>query len=313
MRTATTHTANRWSLVAAAGLIVFMAQLDATIVLVALPSIQDDLGASTAATQWVVLAYVVPLIALTLLSGRWVDVVGRRRALGVGSAGFALASGLAGLAPRMDLLIGARIGQGAMAALLLALAPVLAVEAVTPGARGRALGVVSTLAPLGALSGPLLGGQLVDVGAGRGSFSSTCRSRLRSRRSAGSNCRPRLGGARRTLHGWVRRHCSQAPRSRSCSRSRSPRRTACPPAGAAGGPCRAGRLASDRHEPTCPASGPCGRDDRAALALAAAYTALLLVQFLMPFYLIRTLGLSSASAGLVPGWPIRPPRCSSAR
>src|SRR5687767_12863876 len=124
LRPVTTPTANRWSLVVAAGLVVFMAQLDATIVLVALPSIQSDLGVSAAATQWVVLAYVVPLIALTLLSGRWIDVVGHRRALGIGTAGFALASALAGLAPRPDLLIGARIGQGAMAALLLALAPV---------------------------------------------------------------------------------------------------------------------------------------------------------------------------------------------
>jgi MFS family permease len=300
LRPVTTPTANRWSLVVAAGLVVFMAQLDATIVLVALPSIQSDLGVSAAATQWVVLAYVVPLIALTLLSGRWIDVVGHRRALGIGTAGFALASALAGLAPRPDLLIGARIGQGAMAALLLALAPVLAVEAVTPGAKGRALGVVSTLAPLGAVSGPLLGGQLVDaVGwpwiflvnvpvavavAALGGTQLPAEGRWRMPHPAWLGEAALLGGAATasllaltltTTHGvagllallvvpavlavWGRTDTSRPVR----------------------------RLVR--------ADGMTGPH----LALAAAYTALLLVQFLAPFYLARTLGLSGASAGLV--------------
>src|SRR3954447_20758162 len=142
-----------------------MAQLDTTIVTVALPSIQVALGAAPTLAEWVMLGYVVPLLALTLLSGRWVGSVGVSRGLTGGCAGFAAASVAAGLAPDAAVLIAARVLQGAAAALLLAAAPVAATEAVDEAKRGRALGVVSTLAPLaplGAVSGPVLGGLLVD-------------------------------------------------------------------------------------------------------------------------------------------------------
>jgi MFS family permease len=149
--------------VVAAGLAIFMAQLDATIVMVALPSIQRGLGVAPAAAEWVVLGYLVPLIGLSLMGGRWVDVVGQRAALTVGSIGFAVASVAAGAAPGITTLIAARVAQGAFGAVLLAVAPVLAVSAVVESARSRALAVVSTLAPLGAMSGPAAGGVLVDT------------------------------------------------------------------------------------------------------------------------------------------------------
>ena len=148
--------------VVAAGLLIFMAQLDVTIVQVALPSIEAGFGASTALSQWVVLAYLVPLIGLSLLGGRWLDAIGQRDALRVSVVGFAAASVAAGLAPGMGWLIAARTVQGAFAALLLAVAPTAAVKAVDEAARGRALAVVSTVAPLGAITGPALGGALVE-------------------------------------------------------------------------------------------------------------------------------------------------------
>lgn len=152
---------NGW-LVCTAGLLIYMAQLDTTIVHVALPAIEIGLGTRTVLTQWVVLGYLVPLVGLTLLSGRWLDTVGHRAALAAGAAGFALTSVVAGLAPHIAWLVAARLGQGIFAAVLLALAPVLAVQAVRPEARGRALAVVGALAPLGAMSGPVAGGFLVD-------------------------------------------------------------------------------------------------------------------------------------------------------
>ncbi|MHA6628091.1 MFS transporter [Pseudonocardia sichuanensis] len=153
----------RWSLVVAAGLVIFMAQLDATIVMVALPTIQRSLGVVPAAAEWVVLGYLVPLIGLSLTGGRWVDLVGQRSALAVGSIGFALAGAAAGAASEITMLIAARAVQGAFGALLLALAPVLAVSAIGEAARSRALAVVSVLAPLGAMSGPAAGGVLVET------------------------------------------------------------------------------------------------------------------------------------------------------
>ncbi|WP_456319978.1 MFS transporter [Plantactinospora alkalitolerans] len=153
---------DRWVLVGAAGLAVFMASLDMSIVNIALPAIQQDLGTRASVTEWVVLGYLLPLIALALPSGRWLDGVGRRPALVFSVAGFAVASVACGLAPGIEALIAARVLQGAFGAVLLALIPALATTAVRPQARGRAMGVVTTVGPLGLVSGPALGGLLVQ-------------------------------------------------------------------------------------------------------------------------------------------------------
>jgi EmrB/QacA subfamily drug resistance transporter len=157
-----TGESNRWWLVAAAGLVVFMAALDSTAVNVALPAIERDLGTRTSVTQWVVLGYLLPLIALALPAGRWLDRVGKRAALVFSVAGFAASSMAAGLALDIGWLIAARIVQGAFGAILFALAAVLATIAVRPHARGRAMGVVTTVGPLGGILGPALGGFLVE-------------------------------------------------------------------------------------------------------------------------------------------------------
>lgn len=161
---------NRWLLVAGTGIGVFMAQLDATIVGVALPSIQYDLRVSTNIAAWVVLGYVLPLIAMTLPSGRWLDTVGQRPALIFSVSGFAAASVVAGMSPGGAWLIGARLLQGVFGAVLFALLPVLTTGAVRPSARGRAMGLVMTLGTLGAVSGPLLGGYLVEAAGWRWIF-----------------------------------------------------------------------------------------------------------------------------------------------
>lgn len=155
-------TGTRWSLVVAAGLAIFMAQLDTTIVTIALPTIADDLGLLPGAAQWVMLGYLVPLIALSLQAGRWVDRVGLRPALPLAVAFFAASSVLAAFAPNVATLVVARVAKGVAGAVLLAAAPALAVTAVPAAARGRALAVVATLAPLGGMSGPALGGVLIE-------------------------------------------------------------------------------------------------------------------------------------------------------
>ena len=96
---------------------MLMIILDGTIVNVALPSIQDDLGFSQSSLAWVVNAYLIPLGGLLLLSGRIGDLIGRKRVFMVGLAIFITASALCGFAQSQETLIGARFLQGIGAAL----------------------------------------------------------------------------------------------------------------------------------------------------------------------------------------------------
>jgi MFS family permease len=145
-------------LVVAASLAIFVAQLDATIVNVALPAI-----ASATVAQWVVLGYLMPIIGLALCAGRWVDVSDPRRVLRLACAGFALAGVACGLAPSFGWLVAARVVQGVFAVLLLALSPVLTTVAVAPGRRARAFGVAMLFGTAGGMTGPVLGGWLVEA------------------------------------------------------------------------------------------------------------------------------------------------------
>ncbi|MFD7279756.1 MFS transporter [Streptomyces sp. NPDC059862] len=156
------HNEDRWSLVAVAGVLSFVAMLDMNIVNVALADIADGLNVSAATAQWAVLGYQLPVVALLLPVGRWLDGVGLRAALLSATAGFALCSAAAALAPWAAWLIAARVGQGACAAVLFVLMPVLAMRSVRPEVRGRAMSVPATLGPLGAVTGPAVGGLLLD-------------------------------------------------------------------------------------------------------------------------------------------------------
>jgi MFS family permease len=153
--------ANRWWIVGGMGLAVFMASLDMSIVNVALPAVRDTFGAPTATAQWVVLGYLLPLVALALPTGRWLDDVDRRGALICACAGFAASSLAAGLAPAIGWLVAARVVQGLFGTALMALIPVLITTSVDARVRGRAMGLVDTLGMLGLISGPAIGGLLV--------------------------------------------------------------------------------------------------------------------------------------------------------
>ena len=152
---------NRWIVVGAAAMAIFMAMLDASIVSIALPTIGRELGVGPDQSQWVVLAYLLAIAAIVLPAGRWLDSVGRRSALSFGVTGFAVSSAVAAAAPGLAWLIGARVVQGVFGAVILALVPALVAGAVAPNERGRAIGVVATVGPLGSVSGPALGGLLV--------------------------------------------------------------------------------------------------------------------------------------------------------
>jgi EmrB/QacA subfamily drug resistance transporter len=140
-----------------------MVVLDATIVNIALPSAQHALGFSNTDRQWVVTAYSLAFGGLLLLGGRLADMVGRRRMLLIGLAGFAAASAVGGLSQGIWMLVGARAVQGAFGAVLAPSAlSMLTVTFTDPRERGRAFGIFSSIAGGGAAIGLLLGGLLTE-------------------------------------------------------------------------------------------------------------------------------------------------------
>ncbi|HWN27244.1 MAG TPA: MFS transporter, partial [Actinomycetospora sp.] len=140
-----------------------MVILDNSIVNIALPSAQADLGFDDAQRQWIITAYALAFGSLLLLGGRLSDLFGRKRAFLTGLVGFAVASILGGLAPGFELLVAARALQGVFGALLAPAALSLLTTTFTSGReRARAFGVFAALAGSGAAIGLLLGGALTQ-------------------------------------------------------------------------------------------------------------------------------------------------------
>ena len=151
----------RWVLVTAV-LGSGIAQLDGTVVNVALPRIGKDLHASLAALQWTVNGYMLTLAGLILLGGSLGDRFGRRRLFVIGTVWFALASAVCGIAPNVAVLIGARTFQGIGGALLTPGSLALIQATYQEADRSRAVGAWSGLGGVSAAVGPFLGGYLVD-------------------------------------------------------------------------------------------------------------------------------------------------------
>ncbi len=159
----TTPDPRRWWGLAAIGLAQLMVVLDMTIVNIALPTAQADLGISDANRQWVITAYTLAFGGLLLLGGRLGDVFGRKRTLIIGLTGFAIASGLGGLSQTFAMLVIARTLQGVFAALLAPAAlSMLNVTFTEPRERARALGIWGAIAGGGAAIGLILGGTLTQ-------------------------------------------------------------------------------------------------------------------------------------------------------
>jgi EmrB/QacA subfamily drug resistance transporter len=153
----------RWAALVVALLATFMDILDTTVVLVALPSIQRSLDASAATLQWTVAGYTLAFALLLITGGRLGDSYGRKRVFLIGLAGFTVASVLTGTAQSAGMLVGSRVLQGAMAALMVP--QVLSfVQTEFPAAeRARAFAVYGMTFALGGVSGPLIGGLLIQA------------------------------------------------------------------------------------------------------------------------------------------------------
>jgi EmrB/QacA subfamily drug resistance transporter len=153
----------RWWILVLIGIAQLMVVLDATIVNIALPSAQEALGFADADRQWVVTGYALAFGSLLLLGGRLGDLFGRKPAFVAGLVGFAVASAIGGAAQSFEVLVGARVLQGAFGALLAPAALSLLSTTFSHSAeRGKAFAIYGAIAGGGGAIGLLLGGILTE-------------------------------------------------------------------------------------------------------------------------------------------------------
>jgi EmrB/QacA subfamily drug resistance transporter len=157
------HVPHRWWVLAVIGLAQLMVVLDATVVNIALPAAQKDLGFSNNGRQWIVTAYALAFGSLLLLGGRLSDLLGRRTTFLIGLVGFGAASALGGASNGFTMLVIARAVQGLFGALLAPSAMSLLTTTFTDvKERARAFGIFGAIAGSGGAIGLLLGGLLTE-------------------------------------------------------------------------------------------------------------------------------------------------------
>jgi EmrB/QacA subfamily drug resistance transporter len=143
--------------------VVFINVIDVTILNVAIPTIQRELGAGEAAIQWLVAGYAALYGILIMTGGRLGDIFGYRRVLNAGLVAFVLTSLLCGLAQDPLMLIASRLAQGAAAALMTPQVSSVVQLLYPPRERVGILGVFGVLGGVAAVAGPLIGGLLIEA------------------------------------------------------------------------------------------------------------------------------------------------------
>ncbi|MEM5472040.1 MFS transporter [Hoeflea sp. AS60] len=157
------HHERRWIAMAVLLIAGFMNLIDVTIVNVALPSLQAGLGATSSEIEWVVAAYIMAFAIGLLPFGRLGDMLGRRKIFLVGVGVFTIASTLCGLAPSIETLIAARVLQGVGGAMMSPQTLAIAQVIFPPNERAAAFALFGVTAGLAAVSGPLIGGLLINA------------------------------------------------------------------------------------------------------------------------------------------------------
>jgi len=152
----------KWYVMLAIAMGIFLATIDGSIVNVALPTLTEKLNTDFSTVQWVVLAYLLTITTLQAVVGRLADMYGRKVFYNSGFVVFTVGSLLCGLAPTVGWLIAARVLQGVGAALILALGLAIVTEAFPASERGRALGIAGSIVSIGIVTGPTLGGLIIE-------------------------------------------------------------------------------------------------------------------------------------------------------
>ncbi|MEU5429409.1 MFS transporter [Streptomyces olivoreticuli] len=153
----------RWLALTALLAGTLMDVIDVTIVNVAIPHLQEDLGASYTAVQWTIAGYALTFALLLITGGRLGDIFGRKRLFLLGIAGFTAASLLCGLAVNAPMLIASRVAQGAMAGLMVPQVLATVHVAFPKGERAKVFGIHGAITAVGTILGPVLGGVLVQA------------------------------------------------------------------------------------------------------------------------------------------------------
>jgi EmrB/QacA subfamily drug resistance transporter len=152
----------RWQALVVVAIAAFMDILDASIVILAVPFIQRSLGATYAQMQWTIAAYTLTFAVTLITGGRLGDIFGRKRVFLLGIAGFTLSSALCGLAATPEMLIAARVLQGAMAGVMVPQVLSIIQTSFPPRERGAAFGVYGAVIGLGNVAGPILAAVLLQ-------------------------------------------------------------------------------------------------------------------------------------------------------